>query len=143
VRNVVELAGPQPRPLQTVGRLSALATRMGRLEECSCLHWPTKLKRGWTVYCVKTIHRRDTKFRQSVKSVTLGCANLNVSKTPHKGTVLGSKSQQRVIQGDYHVQRTLLMSYVITISEPSNNFLTTHHVLLFSVVLCFILALNT
>jgi len=33
VRNVVELAVPQPRPLQTVGRLSALATRIGRLEE--------------------------------------------------------------------------------------------------------------
>jgi len=32
VRNVVELAGLQPRPLQTVGRLLALATRIGRLE---------------------------------------------------------------------------------------------------------------
>jgi len=28
-----------------------------------------------------TIQRRDTKFRQSVESVTLGCANMDVSKT--------------------------------------------------------------
>jgi hypothetical protein len=41
VRNVVELAGPQPCPLQTACGLSALATRIVHLEECSCLHWPT------------------------------------------------------------------------------------------------------
>jgi hypothetical protein len=41
VRNVVELAGPQLHPQQSVGRPSALAARTGHLEESSCQHWPT------------------------------------------------------------------------------------------------------
>jgi hypothetical protein len=41
VRDMVEVAGPQPRPQQCVGRPSVLATRIGRLEESSLQHWPT------------------------------------------------------------------------------------------------------
>jgi len=41
VRNIVEPAGPQPCPLQTVGRPSALATRLGCLGKRRHQHWPT------------------------------------------------------------------------------------------------------
>ena len=48
VRNMVEFAGPQPHPQQSVGRPSALATKIGRLEKSSCQHWLLQLKKGWT-----------------------------------------------------------------------------------------------
>jgi hypothetical protein len=35
------IAWPRPCPLQTVGGSSALATRLGCLEESSHQHWPT------------------------------------------------------------------------------------------------------
>jgi len=44
VRNKGELAGPQPHPLQTVGRPSALATRIGCLVENSRQHSPNTTK---------------------------------------------------------------------------------------------------
>jgi hypothetical protein len=43
VRNKVELAGPQPHPLQTVGRPSAVATRIGCMVN-SRQHPPTTTK---------------------------------------------------------------------------------------------------
>jgi hypothetical protein len=57
---MVELVGPQPRPLQHVGRPSALATRIGRLEESSRQHWPTSNKRMNCVVC----HARTKKRRR-------------------------------------------------------------------------------
>ena len=80
VRNMVQLAGPQPRPLQPVGRPSALATRIGRLEESSRKHWPTTTeKRMDCVVC----HARTKKRRriQSAKRVMLECAYHDASKT--------------------------------------------------------------
>jgi hypothetical protein len=44
VRNKVKLAGPQPRPLQTVGRRSALGTRFGCLVHNSRQYSPTTTK---------------------------------------------------------------------------------------------------
>jgi len=40
----IELAGPQPRPLQTVGRALALAATIGRVVEKSRRHLPTTTK---------------------------------------------------------------------------------------------------
>jgi hypothetical protein len=40
-RNTVELAGLQACPLQSIGRPSALETKIGRLEESIHQHWPT------------------------------------------------------------------------------------------------------
>jgi hypothetical protein len=64
VRNMVELAGPQSRPLQPAGRPSALATRIGRLQESSRQHWPTTIeKRMDCVVC----HARTKKMPNSNK----------------------------------------------------------------------------
>lgn len=41
VRNMVELDGQQPRPQTTMGRPSALVTRIGHLEDSSHQHWPS------------------------------------------------------------------------------------------------------
>jgi hypothetical protein len=77
---MVELAGQQPCPLQAVGRPSALAKRIGRLEESSPQHWPTKTKtRMDIVMCVMPIQRRDAESK--AKSVNLGCAYQDISNT--------------------------------------------------------------
>jgi hypothetical protein len=61
VRNMVELAGPQPRPLQPVGRPSALVTKIGCLEESSRQHWPTTSDK--MMICV-VCHSRKKKRRR-------------------------------------------------------------------------------
>jgi hypothetical protein len=64
VRNMVQFAGPQPCPLQSVGRPLALARRIGRLEESSHQHWPTATeKRMDCVVC----HARTKRCRIQTK----------------------------------------------------------------------------
>jgi hypothetical protein len=69
VRNMVELAGLQPRPPKTMGRPSALATRIGRLKESSRQHWPPTNER---TDCV--VHQALTKKRQ----IQTSCEKHNV-----------------------------------------------------------------
>lgn len=136
VRNVAELARPQPHLLQTVGRLSALATRIGHAEEwvayTGLLNWNED-----GLCSVSWPYKKETPNSDKVWHWTVQIWIFQ--RLPHKGTVLGSKSQWQVMQGDYHVQGILLIRCVIIISRPSNIFLTAFHVLLFSVVLRFIL----
>jgi hypothetical protein len=69
VRNMVELAGWQPHPLQTMGRPSALATRIGRLEDSSRQHWPPTTER---IDCA--VRKARTKRQRRIQT---NCENLN------------------------------------------------------------------
>jgi hypothetical protein len=68
VRNMVEFAGPQPRPQQSVSRPSALATRIGHLEESSHQHWPTTTEKMMDCVvchaCIKKRRRIQTKCKK-------------------------------------------------------------------------------
>jgi hypothetical protein len=126
VRNWTELAGLQPHPLQTVGRPSALATRIGCLVKNSHQHSPTTTKvRMDCVVChahTKNICQIQPKCK---KCNTVLCISICFQDYHTKGTVPDSKSQQWVTQGDYH--KDSIKRYVI-ISVLRNIFLT-HHVL--------------
>jgi hypothetical protein len=141
VRNMVELAGLQPRPLQHVGRPSALVTRIGRLEESSRQHWPTSDKRMNCVVC----HAR-TKKRCRVQTRKMWCWAMYIwlfQRLPRKGAALGNYLWQQLGKGgDTHLQKTSNHRYVI-ISVTSNVFPTRHHILYLCSELCFLLAWNT
>jgi len=102
VRNIVELAGPQPCPLQTVGRPSALVTRVGCLGKSSHQHWPTTTEtRMDCVACYSgTKEMPNSKCQKCNAELCIsGCF-----RDYH--TVLGSKLQQWVIGEDFQAQRT-------------------------------------
>jgi len=78
---MVEVAGLQSCPLQTVGRPSALAKRIGHLEESSPQHWPTKTETRMDDVVCHAHTKKRCRIRQSAKSVKLDCAYQDISKT--------------------------------------------------------------
>jgi len=77
VRNVVELAGMQPRPLKSMGRPSALAKRIGHLEDSNHQHRPST-----TEGIDRAVRQARIKKRcqiQTAKIIMLGFAYHDIS----------------------------------------------------------------
>jgi len=103
MRNIVELAGSQPCPLQTVGRPSDLVAWERAVTSTGLL----QLKREWTVYCVMAVQRRCRIQTKCQKCYAELCRLYqDVSKIITQGTVVGSKLQQWVIREDFQAQRS-------------------------------------
>jgi len=79
MRNVVELAGLQPCPLKTMGRPSALAKRIGCLEDSSHQHRPPTTE--GIDRAVRQSHITKQCRIQTAKSIMLGFAYHDISKT--------------------------------------------------------------
>jgi hypothetical protein len=80
MRNMVELSGPQPCPLQSVGRASSLVTIIGHLEENNHQYWSTTTEKSMGGVVFMPVRTGEIEFKQSAKSIMLGCAYHDVSK---------------------------------------------------------------